>query len=239
MNAFRPELVLSPSRGMICWLMGLTFGIAVLTAWAESDTPATPSAETILGDLRPGHPRLLLPEKQARALKTRWATEPHLARWYPSIREEAVGLLKAPVSSYEIPDGLRLLGVSRKVLHRVYALALVYRMEGGEAFAQRTWDELAAAAAFPDWNPRHFLDTAEMTHAFAIGYDWLYEDWTEEQRKLLREAMVEKGLKPALAGYRGETPHGWWAKARHNWNQVCNGGIGLGALALAGLPNIR
>ena len=25
----------------------------------------------------------------------------------------------------------------------------------------------------------------------------------------------------------------WWARARHNWNQVCNGGIGLGALALA------
>ena len=42
--------------------------------------------------------------------------------------------------------------------------------------------------------------------------------------------MVEKGLKPALKLYRA---HSGWTRARHNWNQVCNGGIGMGALALA------
>ena len=46
--------------------------------------------------------------------------------------------------------------------------------------------ELEAAAHFTNWNPRHFLDTAEMTHAFAIGYDWLYEAWTPAQRATLR-----------------------------------------------------
>ena len=46
--------------------------------------------------------------------------------------------------------------------------------------------ELRAAAAFPDWNPSHFLDTAEMTHAFAIGYDWLYEGLGPEARGVQR-----------------------------------------------------
>jgi len=41
---------------------------------------------------------------------------------------------------------------------------------------------------------------------------------------------VTKGLNAALPIYRKGV---WWAKARMNWNQVCNGGIGLGALALA------
>jgi hypothetical protein len=71
-----------------------------------------------------------------------------------------------------------------------------------------------------------------MTHALAIGYDWLYDRWTDEQRATLRSAMVEKGIKPAVKIHEEAR---WWAKARHNWNQVCNGGIGLGALAVADL----
>ena len=85
-----------------------------------------------------------------------------------------------------------------------------YRLDGDQRYAERAWQELAAAANFPDWNPRHFLDTAEMTHAFAIGYDWLYDVWTPEQRATLQQAMVEKGLKPALKLYRA---HSGWTTA--------------------------
>jgi hypothetical protein len=69
-----------------------------------------------------------------------------------------------------------------------------------------------------------------MTHAFAIGYDWLYELWTPDQRTELRLVMVQKGLKPAVAMSREQKG---WVRARNNWNQVCNGGIGMAALALA------
>jgi hypothetical protein len=41
--------------------------------------------------------------------------------------------------------------------------------------------------------------------------------------------MIEKGINPANDIQAKET---WWARANHNWNQVCNGGIGMGALAL-------
>ena len=69
-----------------------------------------------------------------------------------------------------------------------------------------------------------------ITLPFAVGYDWFYDAWTPEQRLVLRRAMVDKGLQPALKLYR---THTGWTKAHHNWNQVCNGGIGMGALALA------
>jgi len=92
---------------------------------------------------------------------------------------------------------------------------------------------LQAASNFPDWNPRHFLDTAEMAHAFAIGYDWLYDQLTPDQRATLRTAMIQKGLNPALESYRTRTGYGWWTTCTHNWNQVCNGGISLAALAIA------
>jgi hypothetical protein len=41
---------------------------------------------------------------------------------------------------------------------------------------------------------------------------------------------VEKGIDEALPLYRGRK---WWTIVHHNWNQVCNGGITIGALAVA------
>ena len=71
--------------------------------------------------------------------------------------------------------------------------------------------EMKAVAAFPDWNPSHFLDVAEMTNALAIGYDWLYDDLTPTDRATIRAAIVEAGsearpeslrIRPRLAGRR-------------------------------------
>ncbi len=199
---------------------------------AEAPKPAVaiPPATNILARLNQGHPRLLAAAEDFAQLKQRVAADSQLQAWHTKLRSEAEEILSAAPSRYEIPDGKRLLATSRRVMRRVYTLALLHRLDGDPRYAERAWQELAAAAAFPDWNPRHFLDTAEMTHAFAIGYDWLYDVWTPEQRATLRRAMVEKGLKPALKLYRARSG---WTRSRHNWNQVCNGGIGMGALALA------
>ena len=43
-----------------------------------------------------------------------------------------------------------------------------------------------------------------MSHAFAIGYDWLYDALSAEDRATIRRALVEKGLRPA----GGRTPPG-------------------------------
>jgi len=152
------------------------------------------------------------------------------ARIYKDVKKSADQILAVPVSKYEKPDGRRLLSVSRRVLDRVRTLAMVNRIEADPRYADRAWKELEAAAAFQDWNPAHFLDTAEMTHAFALGYDWLYDRWTEDQRRVLREAIVSKGLREGLKVY--ERTKGWH-RNENNWNQVCNGGLISGALAVA------
>ena len=193
-------------------------------------TVPVPPAADILARLNKAHPRLLATKDDFDKLKARIGANPQLRSWHANLQTQAQAILKQAPSRYEIPDGLRLLATSRRVVQRVYTLALLHHLDGNPRYAERAWQELAAAANFPDWNPRHFLDTAEMTHAFAIGYDWLYDVWTPEQRATLQKAMVEKGLEPALKLYRG---HSSWTRVRHNWNQVCNGGIGMGALALA------
>jgi hypothetical protein len=198
-------------------LLAFALGVAV---WAPQDWVAK---------VRKEHPRLLATTADFERLRQLVQTDEQAREFYQRLKSQADRICQELPSRYEIPDGLRLLATSRRVLLRVYTLALLYRLDGDRRYLERAWRELEAAANFPDWNPRHFLDTAEMAHAFAIGYDWLFSDWTDEQRRILREAMVTKGLQPALSVYREKR---WWSTARHNWNQVCNGGIGMAALAL-------
>ncbi len=187
----------------------------------------------LLKKLRPGHPRLLTTADDLAKLKARLAVEPQLASYHAALTQTALKMLEAPVSHYDIPDGKRLLAVSRRVHDVAMTLGLLYRLDGDDRYRDRLWRELEAAAAFPDWNPSHFLDTAEMAQAFAIAYDWLYDAWTPQQRQTLHTAMVEHALKPALRSYRGQESYGWWVNTQNNWNQVCNGGIVTAALALA------
>jgi hypothetical protein len=216
---------------------GLAIAVATTSgathaATTEPENASAASTGNILASLSKSHPRLLASAKDFARLKERIAADPQAHQWYEKIHERGQRMLKEEPARYEIPDGLRLLATSRRVLNRVYTLAMLYRLEGDQKLADRAWRELDAAAKFPDWNPRHFLDAAEMTHAFAIGYDWLYDVWTKQQRDTLRTAIVKKGLEPALDIYRGKVRSGWWTKSSYNWNQVCNGGIGIGALAI-------
>lgn len=203
--------------------------VTLLASLAGLARAADPAAIP-LDRLKPEHPRLSLDAARLAQIRATIATNPVAARIYAERRKRAENLLDDKVSVYEKPDGKRLLSVSGAVLDRVTTLAFVRWMENDRRFADRAWEELEAAAAFPDWNPAHFLDTAVMTRAFAIGYDWLYADWTPGQRELLEKAILELGLKPGLEAYASRKS---WVSCDHNWNQVCHGGLGLGALAIA------
>ncbi len=147
--------------------------------------------------LKPGHPRLMMDANTLARIKKQIDQDTVAAKTYRRIRREVKETLAKKPSEYSIPDGRRLLSTSRRVKERVRQLAFVYLMEGEKPYLERAWAELEAAAQFKNWNPDHFLDTAEMTYAFAVGYDWLYDHWTEDQRHILRKAIIEKGPNPA------------------------------------------
>jgi hypothetical protein len=72
-----------------------------------------------------------------------------------------------------------------------------------------------------------------MAHAVGVAYDWCWDAFAPDQREAMRKAMISLALEPARQIHRDSATRGGWPKARHNWNQVCNGGITLGALAIA------
>jgi hypothetical protein len=201
----------------------------------EKKFPEMVLPDNLLATLKKEHPRLHAGSADFAALKQRIASDETLKKWYDGVKSDGERILGQEPSIYVIPDGLRLLGTSRRVLDRITTLGFLYQIEGDSKYAERAWKELEAASKFPDWNPKHFLDVGEMTNAFALGYDWMYSFWNVDQKNIIRSAIIEKGLGRALLAYQGIAiqDHSWWVRAEHNWNQVCHGGIGIGALAIA------
>jgi hypothetical protein len=219
--------------GLVLVLVLLPYPTFPGQAEAPVLNPVIPSQPFLETQIKKTHPRLLVTPDDFSRVK-RLIRKDGLARqWYDKLKTEAQKTFGELPCRYRTKgrEGV-ILEVSRTVLRRVYLLAFLQRLEGGNRYAQRLWQELDAAARFPDWHPDHFLDAAEMTHAFAIAYDWLYDTWSPEQRAVLAQAIRDKGLKPGLAAYQGAEKFGWWVKSSYNWNQVCNGGLGLGALAV-------
>lgn len=226
---------------MRCDLFRCLGGVAVLVAaggqasgasdGAAPAGPSLPPPERILETLRKDRPFLLVPGAAGVAqLRGKIGGDPLCAEWFAALRADVAEAASRPPVEYRIPDGKRLLSVSRELKSRLEALGLLYLVDGEARHAERAWVELDAAAKFKDWNPSHFLDTAEMAYGFAIGYDWFHGAWDDGQRQRLRAAIVELGLKPGLKVY---DKGGGWAAGWNNWNQVCNGGMTLGALAVA------
>ncbi|MBR2461123.1 MAG: heparinase II/III family protein [Clostridia bacterium] len=181
-----------------------------------------------------GHPRIMLKAEDFQRI----AAKNHIIydAGYKNTVALADRLMDEKPLEYRIPDGIRLLSVSRAVLDRVSALGLAYRLTGEEKYAARCYAELENAANFKDWNPYHFLDVGEMCNAFGIGYDWLYGYMTEEQRALLRRAIIEKGLMQFREDYLDlprRRSYKWYQDdPGDNWKFVCDGGITVAALAI-------
>ncbi len=217
------SLVMIVCRCIILPTLALAFLVLLLPTPAGAVTP--------LNTLYPQHPRLFVHDSDLPAIKRAIATDPFVKQVYEGQLAIGEKLLNAPPDTYIIggPEHT-LLATSREMEGRIFTLAGLYRITDQKRFADRAIQEMLAAASFPDWYPTHFLDTGEMTAALGVGYDWLYSVLSPEQRDTLEHAIATKGIDPWLERIKsGEAEH----HEHNNWNQVCNGGESIGALAIA------
>ena len=157
-----------------------------------------------LRQLRPAHPRLILLDTELDRIRLALKESAFAKRIFGDLEKESDRLLSIPPVEYKL-NGIRLQTQTRRAIDRITTLALMYRLTGRDPWLRRAVMELNAAANFRDWNPARFVDTAEMTHAFAIGYDWLYN-----------------ALTPRSAAGFGTR---WF---RRGWIRLCRSGTGPG-----------
>ena len=180
------------------------------------------------------HPRLLFSKQEEQRIRDLFGTEPLLDSLYVGLMKEAERLLLVPPQEdprREIKNTKDILPISREQVYRMVNLALAYRLSGDRCFAEKAEKELVHVCNFPDWDPIHYLDVAEMTTAVAIGYDWLYDVLAPSTRQLVVHSIKTKALDLVVEEYNTGNADSW-AKRETNWNVVCNTGMVLGALAI-------
>jgi hypothetical protein len=199
----------------------------VSSAPTQAQTPTL--AIHALATLNKEHPRLLLNDEDLERLHLTIRDVSQAHRLYLDLTREADHLLTQPPLDFR-SMGARPSLTSRHLSDRIYTLALTYRLDRKRPYLDRAAKELRAAAALRDWNAARFLDTAEITHAMAIGYDWLFGALSPDDRQVVRDAIFQKGLDLAIPIYERQIN---WTTNHFYWNPVCNAGMTVGALAVA------
>ena len=186
------------------------------------------SVQYLKNNLRKSQPRLVLNSVIEKELKKKLKTDPVVQNMYKAIQLNAESVFDKPLLKREL-EGKRLLGVSREMLWRINMLGIVYRIERDSKILQRINDEVVAVCNFSDWNPKHYLDVAEMAMAVAFALDWTAGKLPKSTIQLAKTALIEKGIKPSYT----KNGNASWVTGTNNWNQVCNGGMIAASIAIA------
>ena len=174
------------------------------------------------------HPRIIYTDADFEAIRKGISGNPVLAEIHNGIIAIATSSLTAADLERKL-SGKRLLDVSRNAEERILSCAYAYKTTSDRIFLEKADHDIVTVCNFSDWNARkHFLDVGEMAAGVALGYDWLYNELSDETKSLVCRKLNEFAFSPAL----GKVWNLDFYSAVNNWNQVCNGGLVCAALAV-------
>ena len=174
------------------------------------------------------HPRIIYTDADFDAIRKGVSGNPVLAEIHNGIIAIATSSLTAADLERKL-SGKRLLDVSRNAEERILSCAYAYKTTSDRRFLEKAERDIVTVCNFSDWNARkHFLDVGEMAAGVALGYDWLYNELSDETKSLVCRKLNEFAFSPAL----GKVWNLDFYSAVNNWNQVCNGGLVCAALAV-------
>lgn len=182
------------------------------------------------------HPRMFADADKLADIRSRIRTDENMKAWYEGVKKGAESAYETQTPGWYFEADGSMLSRVREVMDKIEKWVMVYQMETDPAVKQkyldRTWKEISGVVFdWPDWDHMHFLDPSEMMRCIALAYDWMYDGWTEEQRGVIRNAIIERGLQPAYDSYKGYG-NVTWVKLENNWSLVCHGSVIIAALAL-------
>ncbi|MCX7591871.1 MAG: heparinase II/III-family protein, partial [Kiritimatiellae bacterium] len=225
---------MSRGRFELCavWLGGLVTMSWVFSAHAKDEGVTLADVRNRVERSVKVRPSVIFTAERVAAWRKAIARAPACRAVGQIIEKRARSLLGQPPCERRL-EGRRLLAVSHEANRRIVLLAMAWHQTRDQVFVKRAAEELWAISRFTDWNPSHFLDTAVLAMAAGIGYDSFATELDAVLRNEIRRALVDKALMPSLETGKDGKPLGW-ISSRNNWNQVCHGGLVVGALAIRG-----
>lgn len=182
------------------------------------------------------HPRVMATQSDFDRVENLYKKgNPTVVEWVEKMKKAAETQIIQPKPERTSDPDRYALSVPQSEIIVIGNLALLYRLTGDERYIDKIWRDIETLCVeFEDWyHVEKYLAVGEMTGVIAIAYDWLYDYWTDEQRKIMENAIMEKSLEFADKTYYGQI--GAWVNfpiLENNWNFVCAGGTVLGAAAI-------
>lgn len=212
---------------LLIWILSSSVSISSF----KDDTPPSLNnpitVKYLKQNLRKTQPRLVYNSTIEKQLRAKLKSDPVVKNMYAALKLNANEVFNMPLLEWKV-KGRRLLDVSREMLRRIDCLGMVYLIEKDPEVLERINAEVLAVCNFPDWNPYHFLDVAEMSMAVALALDWTSGKLPASTIDLAKSALIEKGIKPSYTERNSRRIYGY-----NNWNQVCNGGMIAASIAIA------
>ena len=166
------------------------------------------------------HPRMFLQEKNVNRIRNRIEENNLIGKAFENLQKYGEKTL-----SVNIPRQVKVAKLPTTGFREITSLALLYRITKKDKYLKKAKQTMLAIANWQSWYPRSYINTASTTAALGIGYDWLYNELSENERQKIKNAIIEKGFKPSFNGQ-------WWVYCNHNWNSACHGRITMAAIAL-------
>lgn len=175
------------------------------------------------------HPRLIMDDEAFADMKRQIekGSNPALAKIHSLLMELTDSYGEKTFTKDYDESHKRILGVSRAALAFITNNAYAYRYTGDRKYLDAAAKAIDEVCSFDNWNPTHFLDVAEMAAGVSIGYDWLWKDLSPEIRAKAEKALAEYAIKESY-----DSGHAWFYGGTNNWNQVCNAGLTMAAIAV-------
>ncbi|MCW8131949.1 MAG: heparinase II/III family protein [Planctomycetota bacterium] len=178
------------------------------------------------------HPRLWFDKSDLPALQQK-VKDPSMQALWTKVQEAAL----RPPKDFDIRG--------------VEAAGMAYNITGDAKFARPAIQTLMRLAKDASWPTRKGtgggqikwcgLETGTNCKVLGAGYDLLYQAMTDDERRTIREALVQRVWPKYLAAFEKESRghpvdadghYEWWTDTYCNWAAWLTGGVGVSALAL-------
>ncbi len=172
------------------------------------DRPTAQQLEETYNSKAQSHPRIVLTPDKVAAIRDRIAAD-NASSTYAGVYTDAIAKIESDANevikenylvNYEFEDNYRTLAAARKFEYNMIKLGLAYQFTSDDNLKKKCADlavsNMKKVVKFPDFNYGHVIDAGEWLYGCAIGFDWFYDKFTEEEREEIAEGILEIGLRP-------------------------------------------
>lgn len=193
--------------------------IAEVNSFLIYDRPDAESLKAKMSNVT--HPRVVATKVDFDSIRNSYAqSNKYIKKWGDEVIVSAENALKAELPQYKTGG---MLDLSAAVADRLENLGMAYQLTGDKRFSQQAYNIIMAVGEFKDWNPAHYLDVGEMSMGVAVGYDWCYDAFSQQQRTDIEKVIYNQCLKLYEASYYNQIAYTSFIKNETNWNSWCNG----------------